>query len=1103
MSNIDITKFGTQTGVDPSSQAAIDSSIALALVDVVEKDTIGVINGIPRYSDITGKKIKNTNVLIDDGDKITLPTSAEIKEQASESVATAGYVKLFAKSDKKLYSIDDTGLETLLGGGAGSLGSEWTFSVSIAGAPASGIIRFDNTTPASVAQIVINDLDKNGINQSAILNTLANGDQLLVKNANETNTKYFNITGATDNTTYYTLDVALEYETDVANFLDTETLTFLFFPQNNIFNQSLNTDDQVAFKSVAINSLDTTPGTLTQATTQTGTAQELSSIKTVGGGAIATSSKITTVATENHTAGNIGSKFVFQNCPNTSDVLQTNLEVSENGIKSNQLVLDNGVNTYTLNYTGGTTNQTVDIKDISTDLQSAYNLSSQPQITTSIGNQALQIKRGSALDTEKVLEVLNGAGTPTFNVDGNGDIIANEITLTNDINARYLTLANDTEIITDATDTTIKRSGLTGNIKISNEATGNINISTKNNDSFIELTSTHISSKGDILPTPSLAYDLGGPLNSFGDGYINNLNINTATAVGTINCRNIIPTANFTYNLGSLTNKFLDGYIHRELQAGINVINRDGITVNGLLSAGVSAIVDVGEDLTRFRNGYFSGELKTGTMEATGLITTTNLEPNTTGVHNLGSVTKRYNNIIVNNVSTLTITATGLITSIDIEPLTTDLYDIGSDTKKYRDGYFSGTVNSDINKLNTIQSVYASPSIVYTVNDDFSSGSSLYGGAVYNSAVFNVGSVTLTALGVPTDQWGHLRYDTATTGLLPSTYTMEVNFTFDDPIPGSGASFWVYISSDDPATNPTINENVTGYSFQCNTNGGSYSARKNGSTVASGAFSYVAGTVYNWKINKSGNTFTLLQDDVQIINYTDGGGISAYPFFGTGARTVSSFDTSYIVNDFKVYDSSGSTQQYNINLPVLGSDYLSFGYGTSENIKFSDVVTVNNVIQDTDYDIFAYQYMNDVTAVLSLGALGEVNKKILSVPNMSGILATDIFNITSPQGVTVNSDRYKFTVDKGGFYNIAVSLVHEPNQDNSELFLVVYKNNVESYLKTFSTKVKTRDTPLTMNGILELNAGDFVDLRMYVLNTTCNVNLRYISFKIARMRTNN
>lgn len=53
-------------------------------------------------------------------------------------------------------------------------------------------------------------------------------------------------------------------------------------------------------------------------------------------------------------------------------------------------------------------------------LQTAYGNSLQPQIVTTASLGAVQFKRGSAADTDNVLQVLNGAGTAQFSITGNG-----------------------------------------------------------------------------------------------------------------------------------------------------------------------------------------------------------------------------------------------------------------------------------------------------------------------------------------------------------------------------------------------------------------------------------------------------------------------------------------------------------------------------------------------------------------------------------------------------------------------------------------------------------------------------------------------------------
>ena len=74
--------------------------------------------------------------------------------------------------------------------------------------------------------------------------------------------------------------------------------------------------------------------------------------------------------------------------------------------------------------TGTATNPIINSTSVtpSISLQDAYDDSTTPEITTDATNGALSIKRGSALDTDNVLEVQNGAGTNKFEVTGEGNV---------------------------------------------------------------------------------------------------------------------------------------------------------------------------------------------------------------------------------------------------------------------------------------------------------------------------------------------------------------------------------------------------------------------------------------------------------------------------------------------------------------------------------------------------------------------------------------------------------------------------------------------------------------------------------------------------------
>lgn len=68
-----------------------------------------------------------------------------------------------------------------------------------------------------------------------------------------------------------------------------------------------------------------------------------------------------------------------------------------------------------------------------TTLQQAYNNSVSPQITTSTTGGAVDIKRGSAADTDNVLTAQNGAGSTTWSVKGNGAVRTESTTEANNV----------------------------------------------------------------------------------------------------------------------------------------------------------------------------------------------------------------------------------------------------------------------------------------------------------------------------------------------------------------------------------------------------------------------------------------------------------------------------------------------------------------------------------------------------------------------------------------------------------------------------------------------------------------------------------------------
>lgn len=66
-----------------------------------------------------------------------------------------------------------------------------------------------------------------------------------------------------------------------------------------------------------------------------------------------------------------------------------------------------------------------------TNLQQAYDNSSQPQVTTDATRGSMEFKRGSAADTDDVVRVLNGSGTETASITGAGVITGSNLSGTN------------------------------------------------------------------------------------------------------------------------------------------------------------------------------------------------------------------------------------------------------------------------------------------------------------------------------------------------------------------------------------------------------------------------------------------------------------------------------------------------------------------------------------------------------------------------------------------------------------------------------------------------------------------------------------------------
>tara|TARA_R110000851_G_scaffold202708_3_gene354504 strand:- start:991 stop:3048 length:2058 start_codon:yes stop_codon:yes gene_type:complete len=83
----------------------------------------------------------------------------------------------------------------------------------------------------------------------------------------------------------------------------------------------------------------------------------------------------------------------------------------------------------------------------SDSLQDAYDASTTPEITTDATRGALTIKRGSALDSDNVLEVQNGAGTNVVQATAEGVVTIGDLTIIGPYNQLNWTTSGNTSFI--------------------------------------------------------------------------------------------------------------------------------------------------------------------------------------------------------------------------------------------------------------------------------------------------------------------------------------------------------------------------------------------------------------------------------------------------------------------------------------------------------------------------------------------------------------------------------------------------------------------------------------------------------------------------------
>lgn len=132
-------------------------------------------------------------------------------------------------------------------------------------------------------------------------------------------------------------------------------------------------------------------------------------------------------------------QFVYNSLAEAKAAIQTEVFVTEasieqNGLLRGFLIIKKGATSLTsatdvFFYEAGKFGSQTGVggQSVST-MQNAYNNSTDPEILTDATRGAVSVKRGSAADTDNIIEGLNGAGTTTFALDGNGKITSTQLT---------------------------------------------------------------------------------------------------------------------------------------------------------------------------------------------------------------------------------------------------------------------------------------------------------------------------------------------------------------------------------------------------------------------------------------------------------------------------------------------------------------------------------------------------------------------------------------------------------------------------------------------------------------------------------------------------
>jgi hypothetical protein len=255
----DVVQYIIDTNTDASDvnfipSVTITSTNVQDAIDFIDSSsTYGPVtsttNAISRFANTSGQEFKDSTVIVSDVGDVSM-NSQTLITGISPSNPSAGAISVYAKPDNQLYYRTSFGIETRLGGCGNS--TPWTFSTLISGIPPVGYLRTNNVIPASITQLAFSTMNENADDIRLLLSTLAFGDQVFLCNRDMSNCKFFTISDSIDNLTWFNITVTIESQSNAANFTQDERVGVTFYIQNNIFDQLLNTTNDVAFNTSSL-----------------------------------------------------------------------------------------------------------------------------------------------------------------------------------------------------------------------------------------------------------------------------------------------------------------------------------------------------------------------------------------------------------------------------------------------------------------------------------------------------------------------------------------------------------------------------------------------------------------------------------------------------------------------------------------------------------------------------------------------------------------------------------------------------------------------------------------------------------------------------------